>query len=1344
MRRRLSAVAPPPPQLALRIALVLALWPLPASPTTHVAPTELAALRQLFSALGGAAWGRCKEWGVGDPCDGPPLDPGDAAAVGLQDSGGSGWGGCVVCDASNVTVLGLFLGQSNLTGVLPPEICNLPALQSLEMTGNAVSGEIPPCLATLTSLTFVDLSNNQLTGLLPARLGERANTLVWLDLSSNRLSGGLSPLCDLVWLEYLSLSGNGFSGGVPSCIGSWHRLIWLLLGENLLTGDIPPSICRSLALSVVNIQENRLTGALPLCIGDLARSLSVLMLGTNQLAGTIPESMCQLRNLTALGLAGNRLTGPIPSCFGQIGPALATLNLQGNDLSGEIPASLCNCTALDVLILAGNALIGAIPPCFDRALAPSLLSVSLQGNALTGPMPSLCGSTTLDYIDFTGNPFDPGPIPECLCTSALTSLLLRDTGRTGQLHPCLFESSLRLTRLDLGENIGLVGSIPTTLCTATALIHLNLEQTGLSGPIPPCAQLPNLAEVQLGGVAFSGPLPPWPFASPGLQVLVMSGASLAGGFPADIDFSRVVNFNDSLGITTFATTGHPLGRLRFLGLVGCGLSGPLPQWLGSAGLPSLTSLALGGNAFTGELPVFAEGSRLRQLTAPNNQLSGTLDGLQHATLLTSLDVSTNSITGTVPQWLADRSGGMATLAVNDNLLSCDLPGTTAIAPGGALRLLSGNVFGNPVLPRAVEAADPGAQSYSGGSAAFTGTAVAFAAALLLSMLLVGAIRSGWAPGVPALPPAVDQGSRVYRLQQLIGTVLGVATLASLVALLSAYVTSRSRLTCRYGWVVTVAYLESYNATTGDGGWAIAAMVTAVLGGGLLAAAVVIGHRADLVHVGSGHPLSRNVGNPQSNSSAFSTATDAQPIQPTALLTNSAALPSGETRSGGTFVVLAVLACAVVLVLGVTVGVNVAFVVLQESSLSAAAKTTLLVLFSVVHDVFNHGVTPMAVTTLARRVKTANAQFALSTALTIAVTNSVVAPMVALLLVSEGCYREHLFSAPPRVQSSVALAACTGFVQNGTGAYCTSFGANTTIETAYTETFVFSGARCLSSITTLYTPEYLVIFALRLLLYPLAWWMAEVGSPWLLAGTRPAQRHFDAFFARRSRLLRLRSCRFPASSSTAWESDGDASESKSGLPTSDAPSDRTFTNRKAKGADAEALQVLHSAEPVVQAFNLATIGLCFGLLSPVLSAAALLLLAYAAGISHVLGDPGALRIAAQTPGTQHPEDMEGTHGTPPHLDPKLSVWSIAMLLAVQSLYVGVLLAVGEFQLGGVAAVVINWLLLGLACWASGRGSARPGLPSPNRTPQAKRVTWVTEGGSGLSEPLIPAESNETPL
>ena len=67
----------------------------------------------------------------------------------------------------------LFLGCDNLSGQIPPELCNLTLLSFLDLAGNNLSGKIPE-LGSMGSLNQLFLHNNELSGPIPSYLGNSA------------------------------------------------------------------------------------------------------------------------------------------------------------------------------------------------------------------------------------------------------------------------------------------------------------------------------------------------------------------------------------------------------------------------------------------------------------------------------------------------------------------------------------------------------------------------------------------------------------------------------------------------------------------------------------------------------------------------------------------------------------------------------------------------------------------------------------------------------------------------------------------------------------------------------------------------------------------------------------------------------------------------------------------------------------------------------------------------------------------------------------------------------------------------------------------------------------------
>ncbi|PIA29858.1 hypothetical protein AQUCO_05800142v1 [Aquilegia coerulea] len=226
------------------------------------------------------------------------------------------------------------------------------------------------------------------------------------------------------------------SGTISPSLSKVRYLQGLLL-QNLrnLTGTFPTFVFDLPDLNGLSLDNNKLTGSLPLDIGQkLYRRLVTLTLSGNQFTGQIPSSISQLVHLRDLDLAGNQFSGPIPSGIQQM-KNLVFLKLEKNQLSGKIPNLFTPLTFLRELDLSHNKLSGEIPPSISF-LAPRLELLNLGHNLLTGKIP-----------DYLGN----------------------------------FE---KLERLDLSYN-QLTGVVPTTFRNLTSILHLELGHNHLCGPIPP-------------------------------------------------------------------------------------------------------------------------------------------------------------------------------------------------------------------------------------------------------------------------------------------------------------------------------------------------------------------------------------------------------------------------------------------------------------------------------------------------------------------------------------------------------------------------------------------------------------------------------------------------------------------------------------------------------------------------------------------------------------------------------------------------------------------------------------------------------------------------------------------
>nr|DAD39227.1 TPA_asm: hypothetical protein HUJ06_013550 [Nelumbo nucifera] len=324
----------------------------------------------------------------------------------------------------------LDLSDTGISEVLPTWFWNLSShISYLNISCNQIIGEIPGLVKMESFCPIIFLRSNRFSGPLPSF----SSNVTALDLSNNYFSGSISHfLCRKVEgsvnkLEYLNLSGNTLSGGIPNCWMNWPLLVLINLGNNNLTGNIPRSI------------------------GSLTQLLS-LYLRNNNLFGEIPSSLRNCTSLNVLDLGENELFGRIPQGMGLDLSDLWVLDLRSNRFNGSIPLELCQLVSLQILDLADNNLSGTIPHCFGD------FSVMAEKH------------DTIDISYYYSSFYYSDFGDEVWC-------MLR--GRKAK-----YSSTLRLvTSMDLSNNC-LSGEIPKELTRLIGLMSLNLSRNHLTGKIP--------------------------------------------------------------------------------------------------------------------------------------------------------------------------------------------------------------------------------------------------------------------------------------------------------------------------------------------------------------------------------------------------------------------------------------------------------------------------------------------------------------------------------------------------------------------------------------------------------------------------------------------------------------------------------------------------------------------------------------------------------------------------------------------------------------------------------------------------------------------------------------------
>ncbi|MYE99796.1 MAG: hypothetical protein F4234_06410, partial [Gammaproteobacteria bacterium] len=109
--------------------------------------------------------------------------------------------------------------------------------------------------------------------------------------SNSNLVTDLSPILGLPNLEYLHLGQNLLSGPIPPELGQLGGLWYLDLSSNQLEGSIPEELGQLGNLEYLLLARNQLEGNIPEELGEIASLKSLVVLDNRALAGYLPWKM---------------------------------------------------------------------------------------------------------------------------------------------------------------------------------------------------------------------------------------------------------------------------------------------------------------------------------------------------------------------------------------------------------------------------------------------------------------------------------------------------------------------------------------------------------------------------------------------------------------------------------------------------------------------------------------------------------------------------------------------------------------------------------------------------------------------------------------------------------------------------------------------------------------------------------------------------------------------------------------------------------------------------------------------------------------------------------------------
>jgi hypothetical protein len=165
-----------------------------------------------------------------------------------------------------------------------------------------------------------------------------------LSLPGNSIRGTLPEELELLsTLSIIQLQDNGLSGTLPERMwSSWGALVFLNVYNNSLEGSIPSEVAylaNAKHLNTLSLRSNRFSGSLPSELGLL--HVEFLSLSGNAFSGNLPSELGTLTNVRDLYLHDNQFFGTIPSTLGLLSK-LTRLELHNNDIMGSVPQEVCD------------------------------------------------------------------------------------------------------------------------------------------------------------------------------------------------------------------------------------------------------------------------------------------------------------------------------------------------------------------------------------------------------------------------------------------------------------------------------------------------------------------------------------------------------------------------------------------------------------------------------------------------------------------------------------------------------------------------------------------------------------------------------------------------------------------------------------------------------------------------------------------------------------------------------------------------------------------------------------------------------------------------------------------
>ncbi|CAJ1940120.1 unnamed protein product [Cylindrotheca closterium] len=628
----------------------------------------------------------------------------------------------IKCESNeNPSVVSIELQSNNLEGTLPSAIYTLPTLKVLNLQGNLWFDVTFDGIGSATSLETLDLEEMRLFDVMGVGA---AKSLKRLRIGRNELDIIPDELFDLTNLEILDMSDNpfkensmaikfqllskltylgcascGFTGEVPSYLGSMTTLEYIDLGRNGFSGQVPNvsqlTELRHLDLSDQVANGFGLHGEVPAFLEQT--QLTELYLQNNDLVGAVTPTLLQnvvTNGLVTIDLRSNALTGVVPTELSRFD--FLNLFLAGNQI-GELPDSLCNknnwndgnvATLQCDAILCPTGKFNSYGRAFGTLTCSDCDEASFMGQTYCGTAIEKAALVEF-YRDLNGANWtvDENWLrTDDYCTWAgitchedgqykglVKEINLADNWMKGIVPQYMWIQleglqvfNVQKNSLTLNfQNVQGARILETVMVSETDTYALD----GIGGAFG------SLRNLHVTNAALAGPIPNEVFALTRLQNLYLSHNELSGTISSNV--GRLTNL-ENLYIFDNKMTGTlppelgSVGSLKALSLGENLLTGSIPRQI--SGLPLLEILSLqkeepppclgficepsGSHGLTGTVPSLHSLPRIKEIYLGHNRFTGTLppnflSGVTDKSQQLFVDLSFNAIEGRIPPQLKD-------------------------------------------------------------------------------------------------------------------------------------------------------------------------------------------------------------------------------------------------------------------------------------------------------------------------------------------------------------------------------------------------------------------------------------------------------------------------------------------------------------------------------------------------------------------------------------------------------------------------------------------------------------------------------------------------------------------